>query len=241
MVSPREKSGTADPSAQARDVQSYFDGVAGSWSDHYAPGGRMAGRIERFTAACEAYSRAQMRVLDFGCGSGELAVALAQKGWRVTGCDISGEMLRHAEAAPGGGGVTWQALDVAGGVTLPFDGESFDLAVASSVFEYVLHPEAHLKELCRILMPGGHLLVTVPDMRHDVRIKEESQRHDLRGRVARFVRRVRARGEDTDYYGYSVTRHAPEHWIKMLSTCGFTPEPLPNCEDPLLLLRATKC
>ncbi|HEX6118809.1 MAG TPA: methyltransferase domain-containing protein [Dongiaceae bacterium] len=50
---------------------------------------------------------APKRVLDMGCGTGRLAIALAERGHRVTGADPSPGMLRVARSRPGGERVTW--------------------------------------------------------------------------------------------------------------------------------------
>lgn len=222
----------------ARSVQSYFDSVAGRWSDNYAPGGIMRGRIERFVAACAASVAPNARVLDFGCGSGELACAMAARGWHVTGCDISNEMLRAAETTLGGDKVSWRAIDSS--AKLPFAYESFDLAIASSVFEYISEPATSLSEIHRVLVPEGRVLLTVPDMRHPVRIAEEKRRHSLHGKLFRWVRGFLMRGEELDYLPYSISRPAPEEWLEQLRACAFTPHPLADCTDPLLLLEGTK-
>ena len=221
-----------------RSVQSYFDGVAGCWSENYAPGGAMHARVERFIVAGAEDAPPDARVLDFGCGSGELARAMAKRGWRVTGCDISREMLRIAEAAPGGGSVAWHAIEPA--AKLPFDAASFDLATASSVFEYISDPAASLKELHRTLLPGGRVLLTVPDMRHTVRIAEEKNRYHRGRHLLRWVRSVVTRGEDADYLPYSLSRPTPEGWLDLLRASGFAPCPPAACTDPLLLLKGVK-
>ncbi len=222
----------------ARSVQSYFDRVAGGWSDNYAPGGVMRGRIERFISACAAGIAPDARVLDFGCGSGELARAMAKRGWRVTGCDISREMLRTAEAVPGGDKVSWRAIEPA--AKLPFADESFDMAVASSVFEYISEPLSVLSEIHRVLVPEGRVLLTVPDMRHPVRIAEEKGRRSLLGKLLQWARGLLVRGENLDYLPYSTSRPAPEGWLELLRDCAFLPHPLADCTDPLLLLEGAK-
>jgi len=215
-------------------VQSYFDYVAEGWSAHYASDGTMAGRIERFLDAVQDPVRPDLRVLDFGCGSGELARAMAAKGWGVTGCDISRKMLQIAKDAPGGDDVDWRAVETAG--NLPFGGGVFDLVTASSVFEYIAAPEASLAELCRILIPGGLLLLTVPDMRHPARLAEERSRQSLVGRLKRGLRHFVQGGADTDYWKYSVQRHTPGEWHAMLRAVGFVSIRVGSCDDPLLLL-----
>ena len=103
-------------------------------------------------------------MLDLGCGTGELARHLAGAGLRVTGCDISANMLGQAAAADPAGAAEWIQLDP-DWRTLPFATASFDAVVAASVLEYVGSPAAVLRECARVLRPGGVLLCTVPDPR----------------------------------------------------------------------------
>ena len=215
-------------------VQSYFDYVAEGWSAHYGPNGAMVGRIARFLDAVPGPVRPDLRVLDFGCGSGELACAMAAKGWGVIGCDISRKMLQIAKGAPGGDDVDWLPVETAG--NLPFGSGVFDLVTASSVFEYISAPEASLAELRRVLIPGGLLLLTVPDMRHPVRLAEERRRHSLIGRLKRGLSQFVQGGADTDYWNYSVQRHMPGEWHAMLCAVGFVSIRVASCDDPLLLL-----
>ena len=76
-----------------------FDAKAVTWSAKYAPDGPLAGRLASLSAAVSRYARAGDRVLDLGCGTGELARTLAAAGLRVTGCDISRQMLLRAARA----------------------------------------------------------------------------------------------------------------------------------------------
>jgi ubiquinone/menaquinone biosynthesis C-methylase UbiE len=151
-------------------VQQLFDDKAAAWPSKYAPGGRLTDRLTQLRDAVTRHVPRGSRVLDLGCGTGELAVALADAGMWVVGCDISPRMLSHAAASATGAsvGVSWVRLEP-GWQTLPFEGRSFDAVVAASVLEYVAEPAAVLRECRRVLRPGGIVLCTVPDPSHPVR------------------------------------------------------------------------
>jgi SAM-dependent methyltransferase len=153
----------------ALQVRGLFDAKAAAWPSKYAPGGRLANRLTRLADAVAYHVPAGGSVLDLGCGTGELAIALATSGIRATGCDISPEMLRIAADADAPGNVVdWVELEPDWRV-LPFRAETFDAVVASSILEYVDDPTAVLRECRRVLRPGGVVLCTVPDPRHPLR------------------------------------------------------------------------
>lgn len=96
-------------------------------------------------------------VLDIGCGTGRLALALTARGHRVTGADPAAAMLDVARARPGAERVTWVEADAA---ALALDAR-FDLVVMTGhVFQHVLDDaavRAALANLRRHLAPGGRL------------------------------------------------------------------------------------
>ena len=96
------------------------------------------------------------RILDAGCGSGRNMVELARRG-AVTGVELASQSLEVARARDLGPVVPGSLDD-----PLPFDDASFDLAVALDVLEHVADDAAALRELARVVAPGGRLLVTVP-------------------------------------------------------------------------------
>jgi len=106
------------------------------------------------------------RVLDIGSGPGFLAVEMAAavgSGGAVHGIDPSENMLaiaRTREAAPGAAPVEFGVGDA---LALPFDEASFDVAVATQVYEYVADMPAALSEVRRVLRPGGRLAVLDTD------------------------------------------------------------------------------
>jgi SAM-dependent methyltransferase len=149
-------------------VQQLFDAKAGDWAAKYAPHGRLAGRLIQLADETSRQARPGDRVLDLGCGTGELARQLASTGLRVTGCDISVNMLARAAASGTAGSAWWIQLDPCW-QTLPFTPASFGVITAASVLEYVSAPGIVLRECARVLRPGGILVCTVPDPGHPVR------------------------------------------------------------------------
>lgn len=104
-----------------------------------------------------------LRLLDYGCGAGDLMRVLAELGARgsFAGCDVSGGMLaeadkrwpRHLGPPP--------ALAAQDGARTPFADGQFDIATISAVLHHVPPAErpAVYAELCRVLRPGGRLYV----------------------------------------------------------------------------------
>jgi len=95
------------------------------------------------------------RILDAGCGSGRNMVELASLG-TVTGVELSATSVTLARERAVGEVIEGSVLE------MPFETDSFDLAVSLDVIEHLdQHLEA-LRELRRVVAPGGALLVTVP-------------------------------------------------------------------------------
>jgi demethylmenaquinone methyltransferase / 2-methoxy-6-polyprenyl-1,4-benzoquinol methylase len=107
-------------------------------------------RWRRLTA--EAVVRPGDAVLDACCGTGDLAIADARAGGRVTGLDFSDAMLERARRkAPE---LEWVSGDL---LALPFDDASFDAATVGFGVRNVDDLERALRELRRVLRPGGRL------------------------------------------------------------------------------------
>ena len=98
------------------------------------------------------------RVLEVGVGTG-LALPHYQRSKRITGIDLSAEMLAHARdrvRSQALGHV--QALLEVDAEQTGFESGSFDIAVAMFVASVVPHPRRLLDEMRRVVRPGGHLL-----------------------------------------------------------------------------------
>ena len=94
------------------------------------------------------------RVLDACCGTGDLALAAEREGGIVTGLDFSPRMLERARRKSDT--VTWVEGDL---LELPFEDGTFDSATVGFGVRNVDDLEAGLRELRRVLRPGGRLAI----------------------------------------------------------------------------------
>ncbi len=109
--------------------------------------------LERVVADLRLPGRA--RILDAGCGSGRNMIEFARHG-AVTGVELSDTSVRLARERGAGEVVAGSVLE------MPFDADTFDLAASLDVIEHLQDDLAALRELRRVVKPGGSLLVTVP-------------------------------------------------------------------------------
>jgi demethylmenaquinone methyltransferase/2-methoxy-6-polyprenyl-1,4-benzoquinol methylase len=109
-------------------------------------------RWRRETAV--AVVRPGNRVLDVCCGTGDLALAAADAGGKVTGLDFSEPMLERARAkAPG---LEWVSGDA---LALPFGDGSFDAVTIGFGLRNLADAEQGLAEIRRVLAPGGRVAI----------------------------------------------------------------------------------
>jgi 2-polyprenyl-3-methyl-5-hydroxy-6-metoxy-1,4-benzoquinol methylase len=97
-------------------------------------------------------------VLDIGCATGSLLANLKMRGWKTAGVEISGPQAEYARRE--------RKLDVMS-LTLEknnFPGMSFDVVLASHLIEHLNSPSAMLREVHRLLVPGGRFFVTTPNI-----------------------------------------------------------------------------
>ncbi len=94
------------------------------------------------------------QVLDACCGTGDLAVAAERRGGRVVGLDFSEKMLERARRKSGA--IEWVQGDA---LALPFHDGDFDAATVGFGVRNLADLEGGLRELARVLRPGGKLAV----------------------------------------------------------------------------------
>ena len=139
-----------------------------------------------------------LTLLDVGCGSGTLLGLLKQRGFRVTGVDLSEEAARVAQEENGVRVVTGSLLQAA------FSDESFDFVTLFHVMEHVPNPREVLAEAFRILRPRGALILQVPNI--------DSWQFKVFG---------------ARWYGLDIPRHVVDYTgpaiLNLLVECGFSP------------------
>lgn len=98
------------------------------------------------------------RLLDVGCGDGIYSVEAAQRGARVTGLDLSEDMLSEARkrSLREGATIDWRVGDA---LRLPFADASFDVVIAITLLCLVPTPGAAISEMARVLAPSGRLVI----------------------------------------------------------------------------------
>ncbi|MSU04778.1 MAG: class I SAM-dependent methyltransferase [Pedosphaera sp.] len=96
------------------------------------------------------------RVLDVGCGVGQVVNRLTQAGAEAFGVDVSEPSIAKARQFS-------TRCHVYNGSQLPFDEGYFASAGALNVLEHVEEPEAFIKEVVRVVRPGGKVLISSPN------------------------------------------------------------------------------
>jgi SAM-dependent methyltransferase len=118
----------------------------------------------------------------------------------------------------------------------PRAGERFAAVIASSVLEYVDNPHECLRELARVVAPGGTLIFTVPNVRDARRWAESALRHVLSPKFFKDGSKWQSYAE---YLKLSKNRLALSEWKRLLAQSGWELEQV-NARDSALLMLIAK-
>ena len=129
------------------------EGVARWWQEGFTDGADPEYE-EQILPLVRTHLAGARRVLDVGCGEGQVArLAVAEGATTAVGVDPTWAQVREATSRGGGPGYAR-----AGAAALPFASGSFDAAVACLVFEHITEVDAAIAEVARVLAPGGRFL-----------------------------------------------------------------------------------
>ncbi|GAA3257790.1 class I SAM-dependent methyltransferase [Nonomuraea helvata] len=124
------------------------------WADHH----------DRYDAVNSGFNdyllqsvRAGDRVLDVGCGNGQVSRLAARRAGHVTGVDLSAPMLGRARAAAADEGVANIDFEQGDAQVHPFPADSYDLAISRFGIMFFADPVAAFANIARALRPGGRV------------------------------------------------------------------------------------
>ena len=142
-----------------KESQQYWDALASTFDDEPDHGLRDSIIRETWTAFLQTWlPQTSTTILDIGCGTGSLSVALAGLGHNVTGIDVSPSMisLARAKAAAHGLQIEFHVMDAA----FPrFSGQPFDVIVCRHVLWALPEPAQVLQRWSELLKPKGRLIL----------------------------------------------------------------------------------
>jgi SAM-dependent methyltransferase/glycosyltransferase involved in cell wall biosynthesis len=217
--------------------RSHFDGMADFWETKYEPGGPLEQRTISFVRCLRDSVDARGQVLDFGCGSGDIAIACRNAGYRMSGIDLSSAMIARARLRSNGHGIGFDVLESDEPLNLPYSEARFDAVIASSVLEYVHDPLECFKELWRVCKPDGVLIATVPNLCHPRRWLELALRRSPIRKWLAAQNGWRVYGE---YLRISGNRLRRKDWSNLLGLAGWRLETMRARSTSLVILVAKR-
>jgi ubiquinone/menaquinone biosynthesis C-methylase UbiE len=123
-----------------------------------SPAGKL--RWQRRVKMLTSHLQPDMKVLELGCGTGYFTKEAAKSGAKITAIDISAELLEEAKQEVTSDNVEFK---VENAYKMTFEDNSFDAVIGSSVLHH-LEIDNALKEIFRVLRPGGTIHFTEPNM-----------------------------------------------------------------------------
>ena len=153
------------PRLRPADFSTYYPESYSAYEPNSAPArpslGERVGELQReaiirYGPYREIWKRPPGRLLDVGCGVGDLAAAFARRGWEACGIEPSPIAAAHARAA--GVDAVVGTLDDA-----PWPMAHFDAIIFNHSLEHVDDPAATMATAARLLRPGGVVAIAVPN------------------------------------------------------------------------------
>jgi 2-polyprenyl-3-methyl-5-hydroxy-6-metoxy-1,4-benzoquinol methylase len=128
------------------------------------------GKLTMIDRLLRPHLKAGSRILEVGCGAGNLLLQASVAGSYPVALDLSMQALtfvrsRLEEAKAGSEAPSGYTCMQAIGECLPLQANSFDCVILSEVVEHLEAPQTSIREASRVLRPGGRLLVTTPNYR----------------------------------------------------------------------------
>jgi SAM-dependent methyltransferase len=143
-------------------------GTTGLFKRFYYDRASFVDGTTEFHRLCSERIGSGKQILEIGAGPpNQTSVFLSSLGF-LKGIDVSDEVLRNSAL---------QEAKVFDGNHIPYDACSFDACVSNYVMEHVENPDAHFREVARVLKPGGVYLFRTPNLWHYVSLAARALPH----------------------------------------------------------------
>ena len=134
--------------------EQYFNSVAGRLGKNYCPG-RSWEAIGHFLL----HLTPKIKIVDLGAGEGLLSQLLARRAEEIVCVDNSPKMVEFGSELAKKNGFTNLSYKLGDIEAVPLEDGVFDLALLSQALHHAQHPQQAIQEACRILKPGGKLII----------------------------------------------------------------------------------
>ena len=145
---------------------------------------------------CRRVTDRRPRILDVGCGTGANLLMLSQYG-DAEGVDVSEDALAFCRERG------LEKVRLGAGEELPYDDGTFDLVTAFDVVEHMDNDLAGLREMRRVLRPGGHVLLFVPTFTFLWGLQDDVSNHRRRYRLPELRRVLEQAGFEIERTTYA--------------------------------------
>jgi len=159
---------------------------------------------------CSQVTDRRPRILDVGCGTGANLLMLSKYG-DAEGVDVSEDALAFCRERG------LQSVKLGAGEELPYEGGTFDLVTAFDVVEHMDDDLAGVKEMRRVLRPGGRVLIFVPAFMFLWGLQDDVSNHRRRYRMSELRRVLEQAGFEVERTSYAnITFFLPILLIRKL-------------------------
>ena len=205
-------------SHESPDALAHFDQRSGDWDELYSRP-QFKDRLRLFVKSVASHVAPGGRILDYGCGTGKIAVELAKAGYHVLGIDGAQGMIEEASKTASSLGLrniefahladpeAWEPSD------------TYDAVVCSSVIEYVSDDRKLAGKLATAVAAGGWLFISIPS------------RMSLVGKLEDLVGHIKGRNRDVLF---ANRRYSRKEFGGLLSTMQLETRKVISFEFPVL-------
>jgi SAM-dependent methyltransferase len=145
---------------------------------------------------CEQVKDRRARILDVGCGTGANLMMLSEFG-EAEGVDVSPDALTFCRERG------LQNVKLGAAEALPYEDHTFDLVTALDVVEHIDDDVAGLREMRRVLRPGGRVLLFVPTFMFLWGLQDDVSHHRRRYRMTELRQAATAAGLEVERTTYA--------------------------------------